>query len=153
GTIGTGGNGGIVKTGAGTLVLAGSGANTYNQHTEVLQGTLNLAKTVAVAAVPATATSLVVNPGLSVNVTSGVDGQIGNTASIRLLEGATLNLNGRSTAASVADITMVGATINTGGGVLNMSGNIFVNDSPNSSTINGVVNFTNAARNFVVADG
>ena len=65
--------------------------------------------------------------GRPTGVTAAFDSQIAAAASIRLLGGPSLNLNGRSAAAT--DITMVGATLDTGGGVLTQSGSIFVNDS------------------------
>lgn len=171
-TIGAAG-GALMKVGLGDLTLGGTGASTFAASAagagtgalQVLEGNVNLAKGAAVAAVAGG--NIVVNPGLSVNILPGLttnlfpiaglvaafDNQIANGVGIRLLSSATLNLNGRATAANVAEITMQGATINTGGGVLNVNGNILVNDHANSSVIIGVLNLSNAAHNFVVADG
>ena len=146
-------NNNLVKFGPGNLILAGTASNTYSGSTEVLEGDLTLAKVTAATPVAIPGASLVVNPSSNVNVTTGIDGQIAAATALRMLQGSSLNLNGRAT--SVALIVMC-ATIDTGGGVLTLTGagsDVLVNDSANSSVINGVLSLSGATHSFVVADG
>src|SRR5262249_19588818 len=139
---------GLVKLGTGTLALGGTGANTYTGNTVVTAGTLLLNKTVSNAAVPGA--NLVLNPGTLVQLAL-TDNQIGAGTSVRVLSGATLDLNNHNT--TITDLTLQGSTVQTGGGTLTLNGSVHVNGASTASTISGIVSLSNPGHNFNVADG
>jgi len=95
-------------------------------------------------------TNLILNAGTTARLDLN-DNQI-NTANVRLLAPSSLlDLNNRS--AVVTDLTLVGSTVQTGGGTLTLNGSVHVNASPATAVINGILNFNNAIHNFNVADG
>ncbi|MEK0445912.1 MAG: hypothetical protein RLZZ399_1233, partial [Verrucomicrobiota bacterium] len=84
------------KTGAGTLTLPGSVANT-NLSVEVVAGTLALAKSAAVNAVQqAAGAALIIGNGATARITGNGLNQIGDTSSIVVRSGGVFDLNGRA---------------------------------------------------------
>lgn len=137
------GNGNVTVTGLGTVIFQGASANTYTGTTTVA-GTLNLAKSAAVAAVPQT---LTVAAGGRVNWASNE--QIPNNNP--LVVAGTLNLAGNDE--TVAALELQGATITTGTGRLTLAGNLTNRAASVSSTISGALHLGNFTRTFVVSDG
>src|SRR5690606_30263732 len=102
-----GGNGGLVKTGAETLTLAGSSANTNTGTTYVNAGTLVLAKDAGVTAI---AGDLVVGDGRGSDVVEFVnDEQIADTAGVTLAAGATQRSG--ATTQTFDTLTVIGDSI------------------------------------------
>src|SRR5262249_10549113 len=135
---------GLTKLNTGTLVLTGTAANSYTGQTVVTGGTLQLNKTAGVAGAKAT---IVINPGPTVQPFQN-DGQT-NSTPVRILGNGTFDLNGRNT--QVSDLTLAGGTVQTGGGVLTLNGNVHVNGAGNPSIISGVVSLSNGGHLFNVA--
>ncbi|WP_050023984.1 autotransporter-associated beta strand repeat-containing protein [Verrucomicrobium sp. BvORR034] len=106
-------NGGITKTGAGTLQFNGTTANTYTGLTTVTAGTLNLNKTANVISI---AGNILVNGGTLALMT---DNQIADASDLVISSGA-VSFGGRNE--TVNSITMTGGTFSTGntGGVASL---------------------------------
>src|SRR5262249_25442633 len=134
--------------GLGTLALSGTAANANTGNTMVNAGTLLLAKTANVAAV--NAGNLVINNGATVLAVLS-DSQIGSGASVRLLPGGVFNLNDRST--PINDLSLVGTSVQTGGGTLTLSGSVHANASAAGNVISGILSLSAANHSFNVADG
>jgi autotransporter-associated beta strand protein len=124
------GTGGLTKTGAGTLTLSGATSNTYAGPTTVNQGTLILAKPGSVLA-----------PAINI-------GGAGSSATVQL--NAAYQLYGAATAINslgqlnlnnfneyVGTLTLSGASITTGTGLLYLGGTITSNANAVSSTMAG----------------
>ena len=97
---------GITKSGAATLTLSGTSANTYTGLTTVTQGELDLNKT----GVPAMGGNLTINGG---TVKWLQNNQLATSALV-LMSSGTLNLNGHSQ--TVVDLTNTGGNFMTGAG-------------------------------------
>lgn len=134
-------NGDFMKTGVGTLRLNGSVSNTHGS-TVVSAGTLELNNTAGTIAVPG---SLSIGPAIVRLLKSD---QISDTSVVAISNGL-LDLNGNSE--TVSGLTLTGATVATGAGVLTVS-NIAVNASPASSLLSGKLSLGGAVRDFTVAD-
>jgi autotransporter-associated beta strand protein len=113
-TNGASSSAGITKTGAGTLTLSGSMANTYTGLTTVEAGRLALSKSTGVNAV---AGNLDITGG---KVTFGADEQIANTAAVTM-SGATSIFNGtgfdagfRNTNETIGSLFVTGGLFQTG---------------------------------------
>ena len=121
------GTGPLTQTGSGSLVLAGGSANTYSGDTVVLGGTLNLAKSFGVAAVPG---NLVLGPGPSGPVATVVgrllqSGGIGGGAAT-VNGNSLLDLNGYNQTFSTLNLND-GGSVQTGAGVLSFLSGSSVN--------------------------
>ncbi|HND52556.1 MAG TPA: autotransporter-associated beta strand repeat-containing protein, partial [Pirellulaceae bacterium] len=80
------------------------------------------------------------------------DNQLGAATDVRLLgASSTLDLNGR--AASIGQLAAAGGAIVTGAGILTLGGNISVAAGSSSTSVTGVLSWTNASHSIVVADG
>ena len=109
----------MTKLLGGTLVYAGTTANTYTGGTSVFEGTLQLNKTAGVDAIPGTGTLTVSNDagGLDADVLQLLnDNQINDAAVVQVTAGGRLDLNNRNdTIGSISNrpittIEAIGAT-------------------------------------------
>lgn len=141
------GPGGLEKIGSGTLTLAGTSSNTYSGGTTVSVGTLELAKTAGLNAVPG---NLAIGPNSFSFVVLDNSNQIPDSAQVSV-ENGTFDLNDRSE--TIGGLTMTGGLVSTGVGTLSLQGNVTANASPSIATINGKVNLGTASRTFTVAEG
>ena len=144
------GSGGITEYDPGTLTLSGTTANTYSGTTTVAGGTLLLGKPYATAAIPG---PLVLDTNTMASLHNGF--QINSpTVPITIYDSAVLNLAGNSE--WVGAITLQGAQIATGSGILYFSSNITVNASTVAESVvsgnleiwNGTYTITNSGHNF-----
>jgi autotransporter-associated beta strand protein len=138
------GTGPLTKSGIGILGFGGSAANTYSGDTVATEGTLNLAKPTAVAAVPH---NLVIGPAPSgsfatalFNETAGLGGD-----TVTVDANSTLNLNGFNQTLNQL-ILNDGGSVQTGSGTLSFSvgglvsvGSLSLLGSHVGSTISGVL--------------
>ena len=156
-------NGGVSKTGLGTLSFGGTGANTYTGLTTVSAGTLMLAKTAGVNAVggdvtiaggtlsleaanqlPSSAT-VTLNGG-TFNMNSNAD-----TFDTFLFHAGTLSTGGASldiTSLSMRDVTIASAINLSGGGSV-----AFDNTNNGTATISGPLNLGSVSTNFDIGNG
>jgi len=129
------GGGGITKGSAGTLIYAGSGANTYSGNTIVNQGILQLAKT--------SATAGIVNGTLTIgDDLGGADAdvvremganQINSSVPITLNSSGLLDLNNFNDA--IGALTFSGGHLTTGTGTATLTGNVTDNSNTNSQAV------------------
>jgi autotransporter-associated beta strand protein len=123
------GAGGLTYGGGGTLVLAGSAANTYTGPTAVQSGTLMLGDTGG-SAVPGALTIGTSTSPATVRLTAS--GQTLATAAVTLNSSSTLDLNGNVD--GVGALTLTGATVTTGVGTLTVNGTV---TDTGASTVSG----------------
>lgn len=132
----TSSGGTLTKTGAGTLLLSGTGSNTYSGVTTVSGGELDLGKTAGAVAITGAGAKDVTNPDILVNggtVKWIGSEEVGNTATL-LLSSGTVNLNGQSE--TLWSFKNSGGTFSTGtGGTLKGLGTT-VTWSGGTNTIN-----------------
>ncbi len=112
----TSGTLGLTKSGAGTMVLAGTAANTATGLTTVAAGELDLSKTAGVNAIAGDAST----SSNDVSVTGGTlkwlaNDQVGDTATITV-NGGTVNLNGKTE--TLGSLIVNSGTFQTGAGHL-----------------------------------
>ncbi len=119
----------VVKSGAGTLTLSGSTANTFTGTSYINEGTVTMSKTAGINALGGNA---IINGG-TLNYGS-IDNQIGDSATVTLNAGA-YNLGAR--AETIGALTMTGGALARGGATITLS---------NASSITGgTLNFTSSA--------
>src|SRR5439155_11416708 len=124
------GTGGLTKGQSGTLIYAGSGANTYNGDTVVNTGILELSKTVATAGI--------VNGTLTIGDDIGGDGadivreegpnQINSSVPITINSSGLLDLNNFSDA--IGALTFSGGHLSIGTGTATYTGHFTANANP-----------------------
>ncbi|MBP3956537.1 Ig-like domain repeat protein [Gemmata sp. G18] len=121
---------GLTVSGGGTLLLSGSGSNTYTGTTLLTEGTLGLNKTGATAV----AGDLTVGDGDGGELVQLLAAnQIADGATVAVGEGAVFELNGMSEA--VDALVMQGSTVSIGtGGTLTLSSSISSFDAGNDTT-------------------
>jgi autotransporter-associated beta strand protein len=155
------GTGDLSIGGGGTVVLAGSGANTYTGTTFVQGGGLELGKSSTFLAGPAaiaipgnlviqnTTVALLDQTVLGVPLPGSGSGQIASTAAVTITDG-TLDLNGNSN--TLASLTLVGGSVKTGGGTLTLNGDVSASADAHGviSTISGNLSLGRASRTFHV---
>jgi autotransporter-associated beta strand protein len=142
-------NGTLFKNNAGTLVLAGSSANTFSAMSFV-SGTILLQKS---------ASGIVAAPGdITVGDGSGADilrlgqsEQIGNTAAVTLTSSGTFDL--ATFTETIGNLTSTGGQVTGGAGTLVLGGNVTTNASAATANIAPSVDLGNAARTFSIANG
>ena len=140
-------NGGVSKTGLGTLSFGGTGANTYTGLTTVSAGTLMLSKTAGVNAVGGDVT--ITGGTLSLEAAS----QLPSSATVTL-SGGTFNMNNNADAFDT--FLFHAGTLSTGGASLDIS-SLSMRDVTIASAINlsggGSVAFDNTNNGTAVLDG
>ncbi len=147
------GTGGVTKGQTGTLIYAGSGANTYSGDTIVNTGILELSKTIATAGI--------VNGTLTIGDDLGgadVDvvreegaNQINSSVPITINSSGLLDLNNFSDA--IGALTFSGGHLSSGTGTATLTGNVTANPNTNNlARIDGRVSIS-STRTFDVADG
>jgi autotransporter-associated beta strand protein len=159
-----GSNGGLNKTGAGSLLFSGSQANTQTS-TTVSAGTLELAKTGGAVAVPVV---LTINGGA---VRESAGNQIADTCAVNVTTAGTLDLNGQidtigpltlmsgivtigTGTLTAGSLTMTGGGIgSTGAGTLVLQGDVTTNIAPAPATISGNLDLGGKTCDFTVNDG
>lgn len=141
---GSAGADGLIKSGAGTLTLAGSAANTYTGSTTLFQGTLRLNKSVANGAIGAG--GIGTNSGTTLRLLAS--DQIADTANVAVA--GSFDLNGFNE--TIQSITLGGGSVTTGAGILTLGGDVIANTSPTTATISGNLTL-GATRTFTVNDG
>ena len=156
-------NGGVSKTGLGTLSFGGTGANTYTGLTTVSAGTLMLAKTAGVNAVGGDVT--IAGGTLSLEAAN----QLPSSATVTL-NGGTFNMNSNadtfdtflfhagtlSTGGASLDITSLSMRDVTIASAINLSegGNVaFDNTNNGTATISGPLNLGSVSTNFDIGNG
>ena len=138
------GTGGYTKTGAGTLRMVGSAANSYVGTTTVNAGLLELNRSSFDGAVPG---DLVIGSGATVRTLA--DSQISNANTITMAANSVLDLG--TFIEAVGSVNMTGASIIGTGTLLNLLGTLTVNASGITSTISKDM-LVSATRIFNVAD-
>jgi autotransporter-associated beta strand protein len=145
------GTGNLVKNLAGTLRIEGSTANTFVGTTMLIQGTLELGKSINNGAIPG---PLTLGDGIGADVVQYLNSdQIGNNAVV------TINVGGELALGTVSDI--VGGLVFNGGGLvsssgsgrLRLNGNITVNAGSTSANIMGGLELLTFDRTITIADG
>lgn len=145
------GSNGLTLTSGGTLGLGGTTANNYSGTTTVDGGTLTLNKTVGVIAVPG---PLVIgNDTGSATVKLTAADQTTSATSVTIGNDGTLNLNGNNDA--IGALTLSGATVTTGTGILTLGGDVTVTQPTGSgaSLISGNLDLGGTAGMFTVSGG
>jgi fibronectin-binding autotransporter adhesin len=150
-----GGDGGLVKNGAGTLILSGTSGNTYAGDTRVNQGTLELAKEVPVTAAAILNGSLFIGDGQGGTAADVVrytqDNQIWSTVPIIITNSGWLDLNGHSD--SIGALTFSGGRASSGdGGLIELTRDLTtLASSSNCPYIRGNL-YLSGTRTFTVAN-
>ena len=156
-------NGGVSKTGLGTLNFGGTGANTYTGLTTVSAGTLMLAKTAGVNAVGGDVT--IAGGTLSLEAAN----QLPSSATVTL-NGGTFNMNSNadafdtflfhagtlSTGGASLDISSLSMRDVTIASAINLSGGgsvAFDNTNNGTATISGPLNLGSVSTNFDIGNG
>ena len=146
------GPGGLTKNRAGTLIFAGSGANSYSGPTEVVQGTLELAKVGAFAIANGSLTIGDNLGGVNVDIVRYIVGgsQLNASVPIVIYGSGLLDMNNFSD--DIGALTFFGGDLQTGTGTATLAGNVLVGPSTNTAAIiGGAVTFS-ATRIFTVSN-
>lgn len=139
-------NGSLTKSGAGTLVLAGTTPNTFTGTTSIDGGTLELAKTPGQNAITG---QLNLAGGTTVRLRA--NNQIADTSTVTTGSFSSFILNNFSD--TIGGLSMNGGDVSTGLGTLTITGNVLTSVSGgNVPTISGNLNLGGAVRTFNVID-
>jgi autotransporter-associated beta strand protein len=147
------GAGGVTKGQSGTLIYAGSGANSYNGDTVVNTGVLDLSKSVPTAGiVNGTLTIGDDIGGADVDVVRELGAnQINSSVPITINSSGLLDLNNFSDA--IGALTFSGGHLSSGVGTATLTGNVTANANTNNyARIDGNVSIS-ATRTFNIAEG
>ncbi len=143
------GSGGLSKTEAGTLTLAGAVANQYSGLTSVSGGSLVLAKSAGTAAIAGT---LTVGDGAGLaTVRLGASDQIADTAAVLVSSQGRLDLNGCNE--TINTLEMIAGSVTTGAGTLTVNTDAWTYASSTTSTISGNLSLPSGTHTFDVSDG
>jgi autotransporter-associated beta strand protein len=148
----------LVKSGAGTLVLSGTTANTYTGITRVNEGTLRLNKT---AGVDAIAGNVIIGDGAGTDTLQlSAANQISNASTVTVNRSGVFDLNGNNE--TISALIMEGGTtaattgrVQTGAGTLTLGGDVTLNTNAQSlvsATIAGNLDLGGATRTFTIDD-
>jgi autotransporter-associated beta strand protein len=141
---------GLTVAGGGKVVLGGSSANTYTGSTTVDGSTLVLGKSGRAVAVPG---NLVIGDGISAaTVHATAANQTASTTDVTVNDHSTFYLNGNND--TIGTLTLTGATVTTGAGMLTLGGDVTANDAATEdvSSISGNLDLGGAARTFTVSE-
>lgn len=139
----------LVKAGLGSLLLAGTAANTYRGTTSVVAGTLVLGKPAGVTAVPR---ALVVGGGTGVaTVSLADDDQIPTLSSVTVLASGRLDLANQDE--TLEKLTLSGGTVTANTGRLILGGDLTVIGAGLTSTLEGTLDMGVGSRSIHVATG
>jgi autotransporter-associated beta strand protein len=143
---------GLVKTGAGTLLLSGPFSNTYGGTTTVNGGLVQLEKNGSPAAQAIPGNLVIGNGSVGAEVQNIYGNEFVVTANVTINNGSTWDLNGNFE--TVANLTIQGGTVSSETGTLSLKGNLTTLASANQASITGNLAFTGGARPIItVADG
>jgi autotransporter-associated beta strand protein len=144
-----GASAGLIKTGAGTMELLGTSANTYSGPTSVQHGTLLLNKS---AGVNALAGPLMIGSGSGAQaVRLGAGNQIPAATSVSVASSGLLDLNGNNNTLNA--LVLAGGSVATGAGLLTLGGDLITNAAPSPATVSGNLSLGGVARTFTIASG
>ncbi|MDZ4817070.1 MAG: autotransporter-associated beta strand repeat-containing protein [Verrucomicrobiota bacterium] len=132
----------VTVTGNGTLVMAGTGTNTYMGNTYVNGGTLALNKPTGINAFR---TNLIISNGTAILWNGN---QIADTALVEVHNQGTFNYSNFTE--TVGGLRMSGGTITGGTGVLTLNGNVVGLSSTNTPSIYGNLNLGGTSRTFTI---
>lgn len=124
------GSAGLAVAGGGTLELASTSTNAYTGPTEVMNGTTLVLNKTGVTAI---SDDLMVDAGGTVQLLQA--DQIADTANVTLDTGASLLLGGLNE--TIHSLSLTGASIGTGVGILTLTGDLTANTSVTQSTVSG----------------
>lgn len=123
----------LAKVGGGTLLLGGTTANSYTGTTSVQAGNLTLGKPSSIIAI---AGSLTVGNGTSAALVKlNAAEQIVDNSAVTVNSSSTFDLG--STAETIGALTLGGATVTTGAGVLALNGDLSTSQATTTATISG----------------
>ena len=140
----SGAGGSLAKFGSGTNRLSGATPNNFIGGATVNAGTLELAKTGGVIAMP---TDLVIGAGATVRCLAAQS----IADFVPVIVNGTLDLNGFSD--TIGSLTLTGGTVATGVGVLTLGGDVTANASSVTAVISGNLSLGSATRTITVAAG
>jgi autotransporter-associated beta strand protein len=152
------GTGNLVKTNVGTLRMDGAGHNTYAGFTRFDGGVLELDK---FTIFPTFTNFTAIPSDLTIGDGNGLigtdvlrllaDDQIANTSDVTVKNSGLFDLNGHDD--HIGSLTMQGGTVDSGGGVLFLGGNLTTLADANTAFINGHLSLGGASRTFDVNSG
>lgn len=157
------GAGNLVKTNVGTLRMDGGGHNTYSGFTRFDGGVLELDKFgIILVGTNVVVTNYIAIPGvLTIGDGNGLvgtdvlrllsDDQIANTSDVTVKNSGLMDLNEHDD--RIASLTMQGGTIDSGGGMLFLAGNLTTLSDNNTAFIEGRLSLGGGSRTFTVNSG
>jgi len=144
------GTGPVSMNGVGVLTLSGSQANTYGDTTHVNAGTIVLAKTGGMLAVP---NNVVIGNGGGPDILRlDLDNQISTNANVTMRGVGRLDLNGHSQ--TINNLTFLsGGIVQSGAGTLTLRGEIAANASTIQAQFQSRLNLPAGDHSFALSDG
>jgi len=144
---------GLSKTGAGTLVISGTTANTFSGTTTVANGRLELGKT---AVVNAFAGALAIGDGTGAANSAELrlttaNQQMPTGTAVTIDTDGLFALNGNDQ--TIGTLSMTAGSVTTGAGTLTLGGNVSSASDATSATISGNLNLGGATRTFTIDNG
>lgn len=145
------GSGGLVKNGAGRLVLAGNSPNTHTGTNQVNAGVLELRKNPPAGAL-AIPGPLVIGDGLG-NPSNDVvrlysSNQLSSSSSVRVTRSGLLDLTNSSS--PVFSLLLEDGNVASSGGALHVQDHVLANTTAQGSHISGVMSLASGLRSFTI---